>query len=913
MPLLPKVVSLWRTLARGRKIEIDLDDELRSYVDEVTANKVNKGVDPRSARRQALMEIGGLDQLKEEVRDVRIGRFAEETFRDVSYAWRMLRKAPGFTLAAVTTLALGVGANTAIFSVVHALLIAPLPYAHPARLVFVWADQSSEGYPRAPLSGPELVDLNTRSSLFEGFGAIWATTAALTGDDEPEQLRIGLVSTNFFPLLGANAAIGRTFVASDEVSGPPAAILLSAAVWQRRYGGDPAIAGRRIFVNGRPTTIVGVMPADFRLLMPPDAAVPDDLEAWQLLDRRLAEFPRGQRFLRVVGRMRDAVSLAGAQQDVARVGMEISKAYTHYGAAGRRFETVALQADAVREIRGPLLAMFGAVGLLLVIACVNVASLLIARAASRIRETAVRVALGAGNGRLFRQHLIEGLLLTTIGAFAGLVLARWGLDLLVAFAPAALSRLAAAQINGPVVAFSLAVVFTWGVLLSVAPLSEVWRVRLAHAIRIDAARAGGGGQGLRTLLISTQIAMSVILVVGALLLVRTFVNVQAIDPGFDAGGIYSFRLAARPAKDRGLAFGRQVQAELSALPGVVGAASLSHAPYDHVPNWGGPYLSQKGADPSTAPQADYRSLSPGALELMGIRLIAGRSFTEDDDDNARLAVIVDDRLAARTWPGQPAIAQRLAVDPFVTGEPKIWATVVGVVQHVRHRNPVEEVREQIYFSQRQLLRNPSVYIVKVSEASPDTGRRGADGSASLRTALSYPASGGASGDPAAIVPAVREALKKIDSVLPIYDVRPLTAYVEGANATRAFTMQLAVIFALVALALASVGIYGVIAYAVTLRHREFGVRRALGAGAAHVIALVARDGARLLTHGILAGLVGAALVTWFLRGLLFGVSPWDLTAYAAAIPVLFVAGLIACLLPARKALATNPIDALRAE
>ncbi len=544
---------------------------------------------------------------------------------------------------------------------------------------------------------------------------------------------------------------------------------------------------------------------------------------------------------------------------------------------------MALQAEAVREIRGPLLAMFGAVGLLLVIACVNVASLLIARAASRTRETAVRVALGAGNGRLFRQHLIEGLLLTAIGAFAGLVLARWCLDLLVAFAPAALSRLAAAEINGPVVAFSLAVVFTWGVLLSVAPLSEVWRVRLANAIRIDAARTGGAGQALRTLLISTQIAMSVILVVGALLLARTFVNVQAIDPGFSAGGIHSFRLAARPAKDRGLAFGRQVQAELSALTGVVGAASLSHAPYDHVPNWGGPYLSQKGADPSTAPQADYRSLSPGALELMGIRLIAGRSFTEDDDDDARAVVIVDDRLAARAWPGESPIGRRLAVDPFVIGKPQIWATVVGMVQHVRHRSPVEEVRDQVYFPQRQVLRNPSVYIVKTA------------------------------GDPAAIVPAVRDALKKIDPVLPIYDVRPLTAYVEGANATRAFTMELAVIFALVALALASVGIYGVIAYSVTLRHREFGVRRALGAGGAQVIALVARDGAKLLTRGILAGLAGAALVTWFLRGLLFGVSPWDVTTYAAAIPVLLVAGLIACLLPARRALATNPVDALRAE
>ncbi len=883
MPLLPKIASVWRTLARGRKIEVDLDDELRSYVEDVTARKIAEGVEPRSARRQALMEIGGLDQVKEDVRDVRIGRFLEETFRDVSYAWRMLRKAPGFTLTAVTTLALGVGANTAIFSVVHALLIAPLPYADPGRLVFVWADQSSEGYPRAPLSGPELVDLDTRSSLFDGFGAIWATTAALTGDDEPEQLRIGLVSTDFFPLLGVEAAIGRTFVASDEVSGPPAAILLSAAVWQRRYGSDSAIAGRRILVNGRPTTVVGVMPADFRLLMPPDAAVPDDLDAWQLFDRALPEFPRGQRFLRVVGRMREGASLADAQQDVARVGVEISKAYAHYGAAGRRFETVALQADAVRDIRGPLLAMFGAVGLLLVIACVNVASLLIARAVSRTRETAVRVALGAGNGRLFRQHLIEGLLLTAIGAFAGLVLAGWGLDLLVAFAPAALSRLAAAEINGPVVAFSLAVVFAWGVLLSVAPLSEVWRVRLANAIRIDAGRTGGASEGLRTVLISTQIAMSVILVVGALLLVRTFINVRAIDPGFDAGGIYSFRLASRPANDRGLAFGRRLKDELLALTGVVGAASISHAPYDHVPNWGGPYLSQEGADPSTAPQADYRSLSPGALELLRIRLIEGRSFTEDDDDSARLAVIVDDRLAARTWPGRSAVGQRLGVDPFVTGEPKIWGTVVGVVQHVRHRSPVEEVRDQVYFPQRQVLRNPSVYIVKTS------------------------------GDPAAIVPAVRAALKAIDPVLPIYDDRPLTAYVERANATRAFTMQLAVIFALVALALASVGIYGVIAYAVALRHREFGVRRALGAGAAQVMALVARDGAKLLTRGILAGLAGAALVTWFLRGLLFGISPWDISTYAAAVPVLLIAGVIACILPARRALASNPVDALRAE
>ena len=878
------MLSLWRTVVRGGRLDADLDAELQGFIEEITARKIAAGIDPATARRQALMEIGGMDRVKEQVRDIRIGRLVEETLRDAGYAWRALRKAPGFAAAAIVTLALGVGANTAIFSVVHALLIAPLPYADPGRLVFVWADQTSEGYPRAPLSGPELTDLDSRSSLFEGFGAIWATTAALTGENEPEQLRIGHVTHDFFSLLGANAAIGRTFIDSDVVKGPPTAILLSASVWRRRYGGDPAIVGTRILVNGRPTTVVGVMPAGFRLLMPPDASVPDDLEAFQPFDRMLPEFPRGQRFLRVIGRMRAGVALAAAEQDVARVGEEISKAYTHYGAAGRKFETVSLQADAVHEIRGPLLAMSAGVAILLMIACVNVASLLIARATARARETAMRVALGAARPRLVRQYLVEGLLLTTIGAIAGLVVARWGLDALLALAPPALSRLSAARINVAVVTVSLTVMFGWGVLLSIAPLTEVWRLRLASAIRIDSARTGTTGQRLRTLLITGQVAMSVVLVIGALLLVRTVQNVQSLDPGFNDDGIESFRLAVRAgSRERALAFSRELQAALSSLPGVTGAASISHAPYDHVPNWGGPYLAERGADPSTAPQADYRSLSPGALELLGIRLVEGRSFTEADDAASRPVVIVDTRLAARTWPGQSAIGRRIGVDTFVTGKAEIEATVIGVVEHVRHRNPVAEVREQIYFPQRQAMRNPAVWIVK------------------------------ASGDPAALVPAIREAIRQLDPALPIYDVRPLAAYAEGANATRQFTMRLSVLFALVALTLASVGIYGVVAYSVATRHREFGVRRALGAQSSQVVRLVARDGARLLLRGLAAGVAGAALVAWMMRSLLFGVSPWDAPTYVTAIPVLIAAGLIACLLPARRAVAANPMEALRAE
>ncbi len=882
MPLWPRIASLWRTVARGRRLDADLDEELRAYAEEMEARRIAQGVPRDDARRQVLMETGG-DRVKESVRDVRIGRLVEELGRDVVYAWRLLRKAPGFTAAAVITLALGIGAATAIFSVVNALLIAPLPYAEPSRLVFVWADQASEGYPRAPLSGPELTDLDVRSSLFDGFGAIWATTAALTGTHDPEQLRIGHVSHDFFSLLGVNAAIGRTFLESDLVQGPPTSILLSAAVWHRRFGSDPLIAGKRVQVNGAPATVVGVLADDFRLLMPPDAAVPDDLEAFQLFDRRLPDFPRGQRFLRVIGRIKHGVPLGAAQQDVARVGDAISRAHAQYGAAGRKFETVSLQSDAVRDLRRPLLAIFGAVAILLVIACVNVASLLIARAAARTKETAMRIALGAGGSRLLRQHLVEGLLLTALGAAAGLIVARWGLDALLALAPPALGRLQAARIDATVITSSLVIVFLWGALLSIAPLSEVWRLRLANAIRLDAARAGGGaGQRLRTVLIAGQVALSVVLVIGALLLVRTFLNVQAIDPGFDATGLHSFRIARAPGRERGLAFHRDLQARLAAIPGVLGAASLSHAPYDHVPNWGGPYLSAPGQDSSTAPQADYRSLSPGAVELLGIRLLEGRTFTEDDDITAPLVAIVDSTLAARAWPNQSAAGKRLDIDIFVTGKADAPATVVGVVEHVRHRNPVAEVREQIYFSQRQALRNPSVYVVK------------------------------ASGN-AAVMPAVREVLKSVDAAQPIYDVRPLSAYVDTANATRAFTMQLAVIFAAIALLLASVGVYGVIAYTVALRHREFGVRRALGAQTAAVVAIVFLDGARLLWRGIAVGVVAAAVAAWFLRGLLFGVGPWDAGTYAIAVPVLVVSGVIACVLPARRAITANPVDALRSE
>jgi predicted permease len=879
--------GVWRTLAGGRRVDAELDAELDDYVERLVERRIAAGASPSAARRAVQAEMGGVETVKERVREVRMGRLIDETRRDVTYAWRGLRAAPGFTAAALVTLALGVGATTAIVSVAHALLVQPLPFRDPERLVFVWADQTAEGYPRAPLSGPELQDLDQRAAQFDGFAAIWATTAALTGENDPEQLRVGFVTTDYFSLLGAEAALGRTFQTDDDSLTAPTTILLSHAVWQRRYGADPGVVGRAIDVNGRPTTVVGVMPAGFRLMMPPDAAVPDDLEAFQPLNRRFPEGPRGQRYLRVIGRMRPGVAVVDALADVARVGREISAAHAFYGAAGRQFETVPLHVDATRDVRRPLVALSIAVALLLLIACVNVGSLLVARAAARARETAVKAALGASTGRLLRQHVVESLVLGAAGAAIGLLVARWGLTALLAATPDALSRLRVATIDWRVAALAVLTMLVWIVLLAAAPMADTRQLGTARALQQDGRRAGGGRRRLRAGLTVAQVALSVVLVVGALLLVRTVQQVQQVDPGFNATGVLSFRVALPgsryPNQDAFNAFSRRMQETLAALPGATAASAVSHAPYDHVPNWGGPYLASEGADPSTAPQADYRAVAPGLMELLGVTLVEGRTFTESDDHRGTPVTIVDERLARRTWPGASALGRRLAVDPAVSGEPSTWTTVVGVVRHVRHRSPVEEVRDQVYFPERQIPRNPAVYVIRTSA------------------------------DPDALVGPVRDAVRALDPALPIYDVRRLDAYVAEAQALRRFTAVLAVLFAIAALALASVGIYGLVAYSVTERHREFGVRLALGARAGQVLALVMREGVVLVAAGLAAGLAVAATAALWLRSQLYGVTPWDPVSLGVTLPILVVAALLACAMPARRAVRTDPAEVLRGD
>jgi predicted permease len=877
-----------RWFLRRTKLEEELDEELRFAAEELAARHEAEGLSPAAARRAAAIEIGGIEQVKEQVRDMRIGVGLETAFRDARFALRDLIRARAFSIAAVLTLALGIGGTAAIFSVVNALLLQPLPYRDADRLVFVWQDLTDAGYPRAPLAGPELADLRERSTLFDGFAGVWGNTTTLTGEPEPEQLRIGLVTSNFFSLLGTAAAIGRTFDAGDAEEASPPAIVLSWELFQRRFGGDPSVIGRRIEVNRRPTTVLGVMPERFRLLLPPEANVPEQLDAFQLLNRGFEQGSRAQQFLRVIGRMEPGVDLRAAQAQVAEIARQVGREFRDYGPSGAVFYAVGLQDDGLRDVRPALLALFGGVGILLLIACVNVAGLLVTRAAARRHETALRLALGATRGRLARQCVADGLVLATVGGILGLLAAHGGLQTLLALRPASLSRIDTAHIDVNVLAFTTAIVLAWGLLFSLAPLSEMLRRNFVSAFQ-PRWQAGPSSLGYRTraALVVLQVALSVVLLVNAALLLRGFMYLQRADIGFEAGHVLSFKLPyfspTLRTPDAASAFSSELRCSFGALPGVKAVGGISHVPYDQVPNWGGPYLPEGQADVSSARIADTRSITPGFFEAVGATLVEGRDFTDADNGASRPVAIVDQRLAERAWPDQSALGKRMRADPMTSGVMSEWVTVVGVVRHLRHRRATAELNEQIYFPIAQAPRHPLAYLVRVE------------------------------GEPAAAGAAIRDVVRKSAPHVPVFDMRPLADYVSDARATQRFTILLAGAFALVALLLACVGVYGVTAYSVALRRQEFGVRLALGARSGQLLGLVLGEGSRLALAGLAIGLAVGLVVAGLLRAQLVGVKPSDPVSYVLSVGVLMSAALVASWIPARRAMRANPLESLRAE
>ncbi len=878
MPLLSRARSFWNTLRHKERLDRDLDDELRSAIETLAARHVASGMPPAAARRaaeRALAGPSGLAGMRDAIRENRTGAAFDAFLIDWRYAARGLRTAPGLTATIVITLALGIGANTAIFSVVHAMLLQPLPYRDADRLAFIWLDRTATsatvtglGYPRGPMSGPDFRNLREGTRTFEAFGGIWASgTLALT-EGEPEQLRGAWVTLNFFDVLGVDAAIGRTFRPEDSARDDSLqAIVIGSDLFERRFGGDASIVGRRVKVNDEFVTVAGVLPKGFRLFLPPDASTPDRLQVFAPFWSGLENGPRRNLFLRVVGRLRSGVTIEQARADVDAMSRNLTREL----GSQRAFTTVALQDDDVREIRAPLLALFAGVAILLMIACVNVASVLVARAASRTKETALRLALGASRGRLLRQSLVEAMLLTSLGAAVGLFVGYVMLRVLLARLPESLSRLDAAHIDPTVLAFTLGVSMLWGLLLSLAPaMLGAIPVNLLTASRTAAAPIR---YRVRAALAIGQIGLSVVLLAGAALLVRAFAEVLRVDPGFRSEQILTFRtLVPRET------FVRELLETITAMPGVTGAGAFSHLPYDDLPNWGLPYSLQTpiAAD---APMADARSISPGLLESLDVQLLEGRFFSVHDADPKHPVVIVDDKLAGLLWPGRSPIGEQFYVNVGESQHP----TVVGVVRHLRLRSLVDDLLPQIFVPWPIAQRNPMAFVVR----------------------------GG--GDPAALAPAIRAAVRSLDARLAVYDVRPLTAYAQSARATRRFTVMLATVFAVTALLLTCVGVYGVLAYAVAHRRHEFGVRRALGADTARVVGEVMREGAWFSIAGCVGGVAAALAAGRLLQSQLYAVHPGDPVSYAMAVGVILAGAGVACAVPAFRAAMVSPMDALRSE
>ena len=843
---------------------------------------IGQGVPADEAQRRARLEFNG--RLAEQISDAPAGVSVESCLQDVRYAWRALRKSPGFTFIAVLTLALGIGVNAAIFSVVYAVLLRPLPFNHPEQLVLIWSKYQKLAVPRGPASGPLLREIQQRSRLLQDVAAIWTGNGTFTGDANPEQVKVAFVTPNFPAMLGLRPALGRVFLPAEESLGGRPVVLLNHGLWQRRFGGDLGILGRGITFLGESSTVVGVLPPDFQLYFSTDSNV-SQVGAITPFGYDIYKTPVTLYFLRVVARLKPGVTLNQAQADLDRVASQVRASYADFAEENLNFQVVSLQGDAVRDVRSALIALFAGAGFVLLICCLNVANLLLVRSSGRRKEIAVRAALGASEGRILRQLLVEGLVLCTIAGIAGIALGWAGLRALLAIRPDYLARIPDVGLNWPVLAFVAAIAFGSALLFGLAPSIESARTNLTQTLREGGRTSRNSARkGMRAISIVGEIALGFVLVIGAGLLIRTNAKIQSVNPGFEAQRLLTFELdLAEYNRNARIQFVNEWESKLRTLPGVESVGAVTHLPLDDYPNWYGPYRPEGMTQNQAAGLlADERAITPGYLHAMGTKLLAGRFFDDQDRIDGRQVVIVDDLLAASTWPGQSAIGKKLEAEHFTGhGILPVWAEVVGVVEHIRNHSLSKKLRAEIYIPYTQTTRDHLSFAV--------------------RTRL----------DPLSLADTIRRELHQRNRNLAMAKVRPMTTYVEHATAPVRFTAVLAGIFATLALLLAAIGIYGVISYSVSRRMHEMGVRMALGATSSDVLRLVMREGLALTAVGMLVGVIGALAVSRALQGLIYGISAMDPVSYAVAIPVIGFAALLGCWRPAQRAASANPVDALR--
>jgi predicted permease len=797
---------------------------------------------------------------------------------DLRYAVRTLTKSPGFTLIAILTLALGIGANTAIFSVVSAVLLRPLPYPDADRIVLVWSSRGAQ--PQTLMSIPAFHDWAARNHTFEAMGIARMQSVNLTGNDAPDRLTGNFVTASTLRILGAHAALGRLFTPEEttEGTGQPVAVL-SFATWRARFGGDPQIVGRTLVLNGRPHVVIGVTDSSFTDTF-------GQLDVWLPITSapNPAWFTRAAPNVWGVGRLKPGVALEAAQRDLSAVAARLA---TEYPATdgGSGAVVVRLHDAVVGPVRPALLLLLAFVGVVLLIACANVANLQLARATARRSEMSMRAALGAGRSRLVRQLLTESLVLAVVGGGLGLLLAHWEVAGLVAVAPAGLSQYGVVGLDARVLLFVGAVMLGSGLLFGAAPALHASRVSLSDALRMrTAGGSGGGALGARNAFVGVQLVLSIVLLVCAGLLTRSLAALQRVEAGFDPDRLLTaeFRLPSVKygSPEKISAFMSQAITAIRAVPGVRAAALIRSVPLSG--NWASTSFvpdTHPELTAAAAPVAEANVATDGFFSAMGIPLLEGRDFDAGDRAGSQPVVIVNTALARQMWPGQSAVGRRLKI----LGPPDVWATVVGVAGDVKQLTMREPSTAQIYGPVEQ---QPGIFASVVA-----------------RTA----------GDPMALVAAVRAAIWSVDRDQPVWKFRSMASLVSGDLAMPRFTMALTGAFAVLALLLAAIGVYGVMSYAVAQRTREVGIRMALGAQTGQVVGMVLRRGLRIVGWATGLGVVASLGASRLLRTQLFGVSAADPLTLVAACVVLTGVAVVACWLPARRAARVDPVVALREE
>jgi putative ABC transport system permease protein len=806
----------------------------------------------------------------------------ETLISDIKYGWRLIVKNPFFSLTVVVVLALGIGANTAIFSVINAVLLQPLPYRDSEQLVMLWQRFPGIGLPKDQnfTSPPEFIDVRRHSSAFSDVAAMQSTGVNIRVGDTPEMIPGQRVSANFFKLLGTEAQLGRMFLPEEEQLGRDTVLVLSHGLWQNRFGSDPGIVGRAINANGRPYTVVGVAPPGFRDPWVPNASMWTPLA---FTEQQLTQ--RGNHFLSVVARIRPSLTLEQARADMDRVTAQIKEETAYYTTFEYKVLINPLLDEYVGDIRPALLMLMGAVALVLLIACTNVANLLLVRASAREREIGIRAALGAGRRRLVRQMLTESMVLVAAGAVGGIVLARVGVFLLNAAAEQAFPRLADASLDLSTLLFTVVIAAGTGLVFALIPAAQSSRGVTAESLKGGAHGSTTGGRRLqlRRALVTAEVALSLLLLVGAGLLIKSFVRLQQVDGGFDPEGVLTMQVALPTARytqpEQIRNFYRELLSRVAVVPGVGTAGAVNVLPLSGAGMSGTVTLDNPAVDSEPEPEADQRIATPGYFEAMGIRVVRGRAFAETDDETAAPVAIIDESLAQTFWPNEDPIGRRIKRGGVQSTNP--WTTIVGVVRHVRYRTLEEPSRVQVYWPHAQA---PVFYM-----------------SLTVKTDL----------EPLSLAKTIQSEVASLDPDQPVSLVRTMDELTATSVLRRRLTMTLLTSFAAIALVLAAVGIYGVISYWVTQRSQEIGIRMALGAHRWDVLKLVLGQSMAVILIGVVLGLAGAFALTRLIGGLLYEVSTTDAATFVAYSAGLALVGLVASYVPARRATQVNPIKALR--